>query len=883
MNRAAVKETIKSLMGSDDRYAIRDVVGVLSRDFTRGVETIDIFELAFDLVNPLKDPAERLGLLSSLVTGMPCTGPFTPLYTAYMEVSILAADALPAKNHRTTELLRLARALPATDEFEGQRVSAWRLALGLPDRPRFEKPSLKALSKELPKSKDYTFYKSYTLLGIAAQLPTNPPFTHIYREAIELAIEASGVAEEPYYKKYALISIAKEIEGKPELEDLYVLAFRNALKASMEMKDEFAREHALVDLFSEVPVTAIFYDLLMEVLEKSLGFFTVRSRMEDLEITDVVDFVLSAEDLSLKDSKKKRFAREKYAKRLANALLKRGKDIKDTRFIEVLRPYAHVWIRPAVLREAVKEVITGIESLKKTFHGREIERPVLIGGESLAAGKAESAASRKALYKGCVAIDLGATNTLVMRRKAEEPPEFLPLPSISINYGHAVIVPTVISKETDTIGAEVIDEDPVVNMKQMALEGNDDAKAHLERFLRILYTHIEGSIVKPGWFKLFSQNQGDVLYITVPIGFNLYKDTLEEISRKVFKGLAVEFVEEPLAAAVGYQVAGEEDSVIMMIDFGGCTLDCMILRINVDGVHVIAKPERAQVLGGHDIDRWIAGFLAKKANITGPPSRTLLLLAEKLKIALSTEKSVPFEWNGRKIMDFTRYDLEEALDAHDFYHVVDRTMNYVLRRAVRVGLQKKSISAVILTGGSSQIPSFKDKVCEIFTELRSQNLVFDHSPLTAVAEGAALYGTRDVVDRHLAMAYAVRYATGSEEDPFSYSIVMEKGESLPVSRVFSIVPARRLGEQKEIFLELFEVPEPLVVRRWVEEGGVELLKQKIIDTRGISLNLLKSFRLPLPEGAGDTLTLSLIVEQNGGLSVQWGGTEEPIPTGIRLQ
>ncbi|MFQ5354114.1 MAG: Hsp70 family protein, partial [Thermodesulfobacteriota bacterium] len=669
MNRALIIENIKSLMGSSDRYAIRDLIGEISRDITRGVETIDIFELAFELVSPLTDPAERLELLTSLLTGMPCTGPFKALYTRYMETSIIAADVLPAHHHRTTELLRLAGGLPATDEFEVTRVWAWRLALGLPDKPRFEQPTLEKLAKELPKSKDYTFYRGYTLLGVAAQLPTNPPFTDIYREAIALAIEASAVADEPYYKKYALISIAREIEGKTDLEDLYVLSFERALKASMEIKDDFAREHALVDLLYEVPVRPLFYDLIMEVLERSLGFFTMRSRIDDMEITDVVDFLLSAEDLSLKDSKKRKFAREKYAKRLAAALMERGKDIKDTRFIEVLRPYSHVWIKPAVLREAAKHVITAIEALKKTFHGREIKRPVLIGGVSRPAGKPEPAGAVRASYEGCVAIDLGATNTLVMRRMEGQAPEFIPMDPLSINYGSATIVPTIISRETDTIGAEVIDENPVYNMKQMALDGLDEAREHLERFLTILYAHIEGSVVKPGWFKLFSSRKGDVLYITVPIGFNVYKDTLKEIAGNVFKGLHVEFVEEPLAAAVGYQVAGKDDSVIMMIDFGGCTLDCMILRLSVNGVHVIAKPERAQILGGHDIDRWIAEFLAAKADITGEIGRPLLRLAEKLKIALSEHESVPFEWEGRKIMDLTRYDLEEALEAHDFYHV----------------------------------------------------------------------------------------------------------------------------------------------------------------------------------------------------------------------
>jgi len=887
-NTASMKETIRSLKGSDDRILIGQTLGALIREVPKALENIELFDLALDLVISVYDRRARTEFLGMLLKGMPCTGPFRDIYRRAMKAAITTADVLPERHHRTTELLKLAQELPVTEDFEDMRVWAWRLALGLPAEPRHEKPALEDLAKELPKSKDYSFYRGYTLLGMAARLPTHPPFLELYREAIALALEATAQVDEPYYKRYALAYITKELAGRPGCEDLFLRAFMESYQASMEIKDNFAREHALVDLLRDIPFKRPFYDLILKIMEEALAFFRVRSWMEDVEVTDVVDFIFSAEELSLKDSKKKKFSREKYAKRLAKIIEKRGPEFGDIRLIDVLRPYTHVWIKPGVLREAAKKTVARIEALKKTFHGLEIERPVLVGGTSLAPGT--SARSGPAtVAEGCVAIDLGATNTLVMRRRPGQPPEFVPLDPLSINYGGAVLVPTVISRETDTIGAEVFDEDPVVNIKQMILEGKEEGASQMERFLRVLYRKIEGSVVRSGWFKVFSGKKGDVLYITVPIGFTSYRNTLEGIARRVFKGLDVEFIEEPLAAAVGYQVAGEEDSVIMMIDFGGCTLDCMVLRLNRDGVQVIAKPERAQVLGGHDIDRWIAELLAKKAGFTGEIMRPLLLEAEKIKIALSEHQSVPFEWHGRRVAEITRYDLEEALDAHDFYRLVDRTINYVLARAAKVGLNRKAIDAVILTGGSSQIPSFRDKVSDIFPELRAKNLVFDHSPLTAVAEGAALYGTRDIVDRHLGMAYAVRHVTGSKEDPFTYTIVMEKGESLPVRRSFTIRPAMRLGAQKEVLIEIYEVPEALVARRWVEEDGVELLKQKIVDTRELYLNSLKSVKLTLPslpEAHDDEVpshTLELILDENGNLSMRWEGTDEVVDTGVRLQ
>jgi molecular chaperone DnaK (HSP70) len=113
---------------------------------------------------------------------------------------------------------------------------------------------------------------------------------------------------------------------------------------------------------------------------------------------------------------------------------------------------------------------------------------------------------------------------------------------------------------------------------------------------------------------------------------------------------------------------------------------------------------------------------------------------------------------------------------------VDRSVSYVLKRAEKVGVKKDRIEAVLLTGGSSQIPSFKDKIAYIFPDLRNKNLIYDHSPLTAVGLGAALYGTRDVTDRHLGMAYALKYSSADKDAPHSYSIVLEKGEILPLGR-----------------------------------------------------------------------------------------------------
>ena len=421
----------------------------------------------------------------------------------------------------------------------------------------------------------------------------------------------------------------------------------------------------------------------------------------------------------------------------------------------------------------------------------------------------------------------------------------------------------------------------------MLLEGNPKGAEHMERFFKELYAHIRKATQSTsGWFSILPKNATDVLYITVPVGYRDYMKTMGRIARKnVGKSTRVEFIEEPLAAAVGYEVVDKKDKLIMVIDFGGSTLNTMVMRLNINEVHIVAKPERAQILGGYDIDLWLAEFLAVKAGLAKDDiPASLVSAAEQIKIALSQRNETPFEWQGRAVCTVTRGEFEEVLNQHDFYRFIDRTLAYVLKRAEKVGLEKNRIEAVLLTGGSSQIPSFKEKVAALFPELKEDNLVYDHSPLTAVGLGASLYGTRDITDRHLGMAYALRYTAGGKEVTHSYSIVLEKGETLPFEKTYRLNPARRLGEQRELYIELFEVPESMLTRVWVMESGIEFLKQELKhNDSNVALAALKGVTLVADETIKAQIEVTFCVDEAGRLSIKWGPDDARVETGLRLQ
>lgn len=801
--------------------------------------------------------------------------------------AIEAADGITEPINRKTKLLRIADELPKTEEFTKLRLNAMRLALDLADTPQHKKASLHEIAHELPKSSDISFYRRYTLLGIASKLPkTSSSFISLYTEAIQRALDAVAVIKEPYYREYALIYIAKELPKTEDYLALYKRAIEEAFRAAKAIHDPFAKEHALIEILQEIPKTQEFSTLLQEVIKQALDFYAAKTMLKNIDILGRIDYLIAGEQRRLTESKKTRYTKEKYAVILARELEQIGLQLNDIRLIETIRPFTHVWIQPAALRAAAGKIAKHLENLRSRYHGKEIERPVFVIGHHPAPRYFTDIRKGKAVPHDCISIDLGATNTVIMRKKGEDIPESVSLERIAKKYGETYIIPSILNLETNAIGMEAVENPHIVNFKKMLLDGNPKGKEYMTRYIQILYKHLKKTISGNRRIPFFHPPEIDILYITAPVGFHSYRKNLREIIEKTIKGVKIELIEEPLAAAIGYRVAEERDKVLLLVDFGGCTLNTMILRLNINEAHVIAKPDRAKTLGGHDIDIWLAEYLGKKIGVSREDAGYYKLIrkAEEIKISLSEQRAAPFDWEGNEVCKVSRQDLEDVLSKHDFYKIIDRSILYLLRRADKVGVRKDMIEAVLLTGGSSQIPSFKEKIDHLFPKIREQNAVYDRNPLSAVAIGAALYSAKNIItDRHLGMAYALKYTTKDKDAPYSYKLIFESGEPLPLEKTFKIAPARTLGVQNEIYLELFEVPESLIARRWVAEAGMEFIKQEIKQTKDTALKAFKIITMPFQEAPCEDIGVTLCVNDKGHLTIRYGKENAEIETGIRLQ
>lgn len=839
---------------------------------------------AIEAVNKINDPKHRKAALLRIAGKIPKTPEYTLLYKTAMELAIEASHAIQDRVIRRYSLVDIAEELPKTREFIPLYLHAMTIALDLSEDPAYRKHSLAEIAKELPKSVDYTFYRKYTLLGMASDLTKTAEALPLYKQAMEMAMSAASLINEPYYRKYALMFIANELPKTPVFLQMYKQALEGAYEAAMHIQDPFGRKYALIDIMKNLPRTHVFLSLLLKTIEQVLSFFTVKKWIDEVRVTDVIDFILASEDKSLHDGKKHKFTKEKYARIFAAELEELVREVNDIRLIEILRPYTHVWIQPKTLRDSARKAVSYLETLKRLYHGKDIERPVFVKEYHPVMQKQQASWKKKTVVKDSLSIDLGATNTVIMRKRGENQPGFLVFDSISRQFGDTYTIPTILDTATNSIGDAAGGKNQITDIKRMLLDNKPKGKEYMEKYLQLLYKHLKKNMGSTGWFPGLSGSHSEEFFITVPIGFQNYKKCLREIIAKTMKGVRFEFIEEPLAAAIGYQIAETRDKVIMVVDFGGCTLDVMLLRLNLNEVHVIAKPERSLLLGGKDIDMWLAEALADKAGLNKDElPQQLLLQAEEIKIALSEHRSVPFEWNGTEICMITREEFEEILSNHDFFSTFDRAIAYVIRKSEKVGVTKAMIEDVLMTGGSSQIPSFKEKMGHAFPELQQRNAIYDYSPLSAVARGAAMYAARDVIDRHLGLAYAIRYALKDKESPYSYDVILEKGESLPFEKTFTLTPARALGPQNEIYIELAEVPETLITRRWVTEAGVDYLRQALKQTRDVALKNLKIAVLSFDNPIDEDVTVTFLVDEAGDLKLIYGAECTEIDTGLRLQ
>ena len=313
--------------------------------------------------------------------------------------------------------------------------------------------------------------------------------------------------------------------------------------------------------------------------------------------------------------------------------------------------------------------------------------------------------------------------------------------------------------------------------------------------------------------------QDEEVGLSVPVeAFEHYENWLVSIAEA--SGLPrFRLIDEPSAAALGYGANIQPGNVYMIFDFGGGTMHVSVILIESEETSVVGR--RCRVLGkaGRDIggtviDQWIFQDILKRNNLHDSDnavrsiSTRLLLESQRIKEQLSSgdtaQMELAMEHPSFLIQgSYTRGSFEDLLEQNNLYTELNQMVRAALNIALERGYQEKDIQAVLMVGGSSQIPS----VQRTFRHLFGKERVLYQRPLDAVARGTAAFVAGVDFYDHIQHDYAIRYVN-SDLGQYDYKIIVKRGTTYPTpTPVVRFTIKASYKDQTQLGIAIFEMGE----------------------------------------------------------------------------
>jgi molecular chaperone DnaK len=191
-------------------------------------------------------------------------------------------------------------------------------------------------------------------------------------------------------------------------------------------------------------------------------------------------------------------------------------------------------------------------------------------------------------------------------------------------------------------------------------------------------------------------------------------------------------INEPTAAAMAYGISAAEDQTVMVVDWGGGTLDVTIIE-TTDGIFMEQASKGIGKLGGIDFDSRFANTVIETvptaANWSDVERGIFRLAIERAKILLSSQDETILLLPDGEARRVTRRMFEAAV-----MPLIERVREPIQQCLADVRVQPTDIDSLILVGGTTKIPAIREYIAD-FLGLEPASGV---DPMTAVAEGAAV-------------------------------------------------------------------------------------------------------------------------------------------------
>jgi len=261
-----------------------------------------------------------------------------------------------------------------------------------------------------------------------------------------------------------------------------------------------------------------------------------------------------------------------------------------------------------------------------------------------------------------------------------------------------------------------------------------------------------------------TEEQFKSVVITVPAMFDMNQVAATKRAGEMAGFEQVEILMEPVAAAFNYGFKNNiQDGKFVVFDFGGGTFDAAFVKAE-GGVMSVVSSEGDNFLGGKDldivvVDQFLLPLIKETYDVENFDNKSLQLLkqrlkgtADKLKIDLGKEESVEFlsdlgdygdDANGEEI------EIDKTITRQDIYGPMKDIFMKAIRHAKTLleanNITSNDLTAFVLVGGPTQIPFFRELIEKEITKPDTSS-----NPMTAIAEGAALYAStfNNKIDSH---------------------------------------------------------------------------------------------------------------------------------------
>ncbi|MBI5368546.1 MAG: Hsp70 family protein [Planctomycetes bacterium] len=315
------------------------------------------------------------------------------------------------------------------------------------------------------------------------------------------------------------------------------------------------------------------------------------------------------------------------------------------------------------------------------------------------------------------------------------------------------------------------------------------------------------------------------LVLTAPVdSYDMYRAELLQICR----GLGVRkvrFLDEPVAAAMGYGLSLNRDRIILVVDFGGGTLHLALIALSAreaqaGSCRVLGK--EARPIGGDTVDRWLMtefcrrlGFrLSEDAQDEVVVSWFRLMLSEirRVKESVYFNETDSFglvpperyryleeQLKGAAIdLTVRRSDVVDVLRANGLYRTLGECMDGVLGQAAQHGISIDAIDEVLMVGGSTLLPG----IYPLFEERFGRSRVRAWQPFEAVVYGACVYAAESFSQSDFIMHDYALLTHDAETHKPEYTVIVPRGTRFPTPADHwrrKFVPTCSLGEPETLF------------------------------------------------------------------------------------